>query len=121
MKNFKIIKIDDERWVLGGLYKTYQETGLPIGIQIDTAIKEGLNVSILHLADEMLKEMPIERAERTIKEESGLSNFDFDLDEVREFLHASYEDQREMIFQNLFVRGDSRMSSKVISRARSVL
>ncbi len=98
--------IDGHNVVIRGVGKMYYQEGLPIGITISRLESEGYKVSVLHIADELLKEgWKPERVLSRLKEEIA-DSVEIDLKHhlplLQKFVNASYEDQREMIFQSLF-------------------
>jgi hypothetical protein len=97
------IEIGDRKIVIDGIGKRFYQDGFPISMAVDICRNQGLKVSILHAADECLK--------NGWSAKTVLTRFRNDFADVGEkldmgtlvaFCNASYEDQREMIFQYLF-------------------
>ncbi len=104
-RTIKITEIDGRKIAVKGIGQAFFQDGYPISVAIEDCSKEGVEVSMLHVADECLK--------NGWNTKTILSKFseDFadggyksklDLVQLELFCKASYEDQREMIFQYLF-------------------
>ena len=90
----------------------FQE-GLPIPIAIDRLKEQGYEVSILHVADECLKNgWSPETTVKKLREDFADSLEVLDVKQLRKFCYACYEDQRDMIFNSLF---------KSIEEAKSII
>ncbi len=102
----KFTRIRDRWIVVKGVGKMYYQEGFPMSMGIDICRKKGYEVSILHIADELLKgtNWPEETVIRKIKDDfsDDPNHNSYDHELLTKFVHASYEDQREMIFQYLF-------------------
>jgi len=83
-----------------GIGKMFDQDGFPIQMAIERLKKENIKVSMFHVADELLK---LGWKCKTV--ESRLSE-DYEgetlLEDLKTFIWASYEEQREMIFEYLF-------------------
>lgn len=109
--DFKIIKIDDRKIILRGLGKMFYQEGMPIGILAKEAADKGYEASWLHIADELQKHgWSVDTIVNKLKDETGDSGVQVNLDAIKNFLCCNYEDQREMIFQYLF--GSDREKAK---------
>ncbi len=95
--------IGDRAIVIKGIGKMLYQEGLPLGISAIECNKQGYEVSWLHIADELLKEGWIQQAVLSrIKEEMEDDNQGVDIEKIKDFIYAEYEEQREMIFDYLF-------------------
>lgn len=103
MKNhYSSTLIDNQVVVLRGVGRMYYESGLPIVFQIDELKKRGIKVSMLHVADELLKEnWSVKRIMNTLTEDKILS--EENTIEIQKFCYADYETQRSLIFKSLYV------------------
>jgi len=53
--NLETIQIDGETVCVSGVGRMFFENGLPIGITVSEMAKKGIKVSLLNLADELIK------------------------------------------------------------------
>ena len=107
-KHFEFCEIEGKTICVKGIGKLLYQDGYPIILSIEALRKQGIEVSILHVADELLKngwstkatinKLNAEAGECINNEERSLIK----LDDVEKFCNSTYEDQREMIFQYLF-------------------
>lgn len=93
--------------VIGGIGKMFYQDGFPISLSITECNKQGIEVSYLHIADELLKngwksETVLKRLGEDHQDDVEKNN-KYPEKELREFVYKEYEDQREMIFNYLFV------------------
>jgi hypothetical protein len=105
MVEVQIDVINGRQIVLKGVGKAFYQNGFPISIAILKAKELGAEVSLLHVADECLKHGWSETTViRKLKEEfaDDPERNQYDIGLLERFVWASYEDQREMIFQYLF-------------------
>lgn len=99
----QIEHIGDRSIVIGGLGRMLYEAGIPIGILAAKAQELGHEVSWLHITDELIKHgWKATTIYNRIKEECQDSMVPIDMDKIHDFIHATYEDQRQMIFDYLF-------------------
>lgn len=100
----EIHNINGQKICLSGVGKLFYQDGLPISISANKLKKQGIKLSWLHVADECLKHgWSPKTTYRKIREDiadSGEKLFDTEL--LYNFCHTSYEDQRDMIFKDLF-------------------
>lgn len=101
MKQDLRIEVFGDRIIcIGGIGKMFDQEGFPIQMAIERLKKENIEVSMFHVADELLK---LGWKCKTV--ESKLSE-DYEgetpLSDLKIFIWASYEEQREMIFEYLF-------------------
>ena len=96
--------INGNKIVLKGIGKRFYQDGVPISITIEDCYKHNINVSMLHVADELLKEGWKQKTVLTkLEEEKSLDITNvMDMTNVKEFIFSDYETQREMIFNYLF-------------------
>jgi hypothetical protein len=101
------VNIDGKNIVIKGIGKMFYQEGFPINMAITYLREKGIEVSIFHIADELSKhgwsnETILRKLrfdlEDTIVGDQKYTNFD----ELKIFVYASYEVQREMIFEYLF-------------------
>lgn len=88
-----------------GIGKMFYQGGFPISMAVSEFKKQGVEVSILHVADECLKNgWSAKTTFNKLKAdfEEDIDGNEIDLGLLEKFVWASYEDQREMIFQYLF-------------------
>jgi hypothetical protein len=104
--DFLIEEFDGKKICLKGVGKLFYQEGFPISMAISELKKENIHVSILHVADECLKngwspKTTFNKIKSDFEEDIDKSN-KFDMKVLEEFCYSSYEDQREMIFKYLF-------------------
>lgn len=92
--------------VIKGIGKMFYQDGFPISMSVDLLTKKGLEVSYLHIADELLKngwkpETVVKRLGED-NQDALVGNDKIPLDLIKEFCYKEYEDQRDMIFKYLF-------------------
>lgn len=83
----------------------FYQDGFPISMAVSMLKKEGITVSLLHVADECMKNGW--NAKTTITKliddfQDDIDGNVVDIDELKRFCYAEYEEQREMIFKYLF-------------------
>lgn len=101
---FQIVEIDNQKICVKGVGRLFFQEGLPISLVITALKQNNISVSILHIADECLKngwniKTTLNRL-KTELEDDIENKYDFNL--LEEFCNADYEKQRELIFNNLF-------------------
>lgn len=95
-----VIQIGDRKIALG-IGKLFFESGFPIPMAITELAAKGIEVSILHVADECMKNGW--SAKTTFnKIKADFEGENFDSTQLRLFCESEYETQREMIFNYLF-------------------
>jgi hypothetical protein len=104
--NLLFEKIEDRIICLKGIGKLFFQEGFPISLSISVLKEQGVEVSILHVADECLKNgwSPIttyNKLKSDFEEDIDKENH-YDLHLLKKFCESNYEDQREMIFEYLF-------------------
>lgn len=88
---------------LKGIGKMFDQEGLPIQISITELGKKGIEVSMYHVADELLKlGWNSKTVSSRLSEDYKENNSSISLQELTTFIYSTYEEQREMIFQYLF-------------------
>jgi hypothetical protein len=106
MSNELVIeKFDDRLICIKGVGKLFYQDGFPISLSVTELKKKGVEVSILHVADECLKngwsaKTTYNKIKSDFEEDIDGNTFDFDL--LKNFCYSDYEQQREMIFEYLF-------------------
>ena len=101
----EIVEINGKKIVVKGVGKMFYESGFPISMSISLFKKENIVVSILHVADECLKNgWSAKTTFNKLKEdfEEDIDGNEYDLEYLEKFCHADYEEQRDMIFKYLF-------------------
>jgi hypothetical protein len=103
--DFRIAEIEGRRVVIKGVGKMFYQDGFPISMSISVLKERGFEVSIFHIADECMKNGWSPKTTFVkLKEdfEDGFKEDRCDFEALKKFCYASYEDQREMIFNYLF-------------------
>lgn len=92
------------RWIaIKDVDKLFFQDGMPVSMSIEFFKKDGIEVSILHVADECLKNgWSPKTTVAKLREDFIDSGTDYDMSLLMEFCNSTYEDQREMIFKYLF-------------------
>jgi hypothetical protein len=104
-KDFLIEKIGDRTICLKGIGKMFFQEGFPISMAVSILKKKGIEVSIIHVADECLKNGWSPKTtfnKLKVDFEDDTENNTYDLKLLKMFCNSSYEEQREIIFQYLF-------------------
>jgi hypothetical protein len=104
--NFLIEKFDSRIICLKGVGKMFYQEGFPISMAVSELKKQGIEVSILHVADECLKngwsaKTTYNKLKADFEEDIDKEN-KYDLETLERFCWSDYEIQREMIFKYLF-------------------
>ena len=115
MIDFKTIRIGDRNICIGGVGKLFYQEGFPLSICISEFHKQGIEVSLFHLVDELWKNgWEWKTIEMKLKGEMSLdidSVMNINFDELFKFYsyleqpersNGGYEKSREIIFQYLF-------------------
>ncbi len=90
-----------------GVGKLFYESGFPISLTIQYLKERDIEVSILHVADECLKNNWSPKTVITkLVDDFSDGNEKLDKEQLRIFCNSSYEEQREMLFVYLFVTKD---------------
>lgn len=104
---FKFVQVSDNRIIcVAGIGKLFYEQGFPISLAVAELKKQDIEVSMLHVADELLKnewkpQTVLIRIE-TDFQDSILGEDKIDISVLKEFVYAIYERQRELIFDYLW-------------------
>lgn len=99
----KIVNIENKNIVIKGLGKLFYQDGIPLSISIHHLKSKNIEVSTLHIADELLKNGWKEKTVvNKITEELKGYITNKQLEDIKTFCNSSYEEQREMIFNSLF-------------------
>jgi hypothetical protein len=105
---YEICVVDKRHVIVKGIGKDYYQDGFPIAMASTILAKQNFEISVLHIADELLKNgWKPDRVINTLKAElsdtiQGDVKIPFDLESLHTFCFASYEEQRNMIFEYLF-------------------
>jgi hypothetical protein len=97
--------IGDKHICIKGVGKLFFQDGFPISLSVDMLKKKGIHVSILHVADECMKndwtpKTTFNKIKADFEDDINKSGFDINL--LSRFCFSDYETQREMLFQYLF-------------------
>lgn len=93
-----------------GIGELFYQDGFPISMSVFLLKQEGIEVSILHVADECLKNgwsLKTTLNKITADFEEGIHGDKIDEGLLRQFCYSSYEEQRSLIFNYLFKSRDS--------------
>ena len=104
--DFLIHQFGERLICLKGVGKMFYQDGFPISMSITELNKKGIEVSLLHVADECLKngweeKTVIKKMQEDFKDSGDMQN-KLDIKLIEKFCYSNYEDQREMIFNYLF-------------------
>jgi len=105
MKGIVIEKIGDRKIAIGGIGQLFFKEGFPISISVSELKKQGIEVSLYHVADECLKNgwSPKTTINKLIADfQDDIDGNDFDKEELEKFCFAAFIEQRHMIFKYLF-------------------
>jgi hypothetical protein len=101
--NIIVTTIGSRKIVIKGIGKMFYQNGFPIPIAIQQANDRGYEVSILHVADECLRNgWSGDTVIKKFREDFADSGLTTDMDTLKKFVFSDYEDQRQMIFDYLF-------------------
>lgn len=115
-KDFLIEKIGDRTICLKGIGKMFFQEGFPISMAVSILKKKGIEVSIIHVADECLKNGWSPKTtfnKLKVDFEDDTENNTYDLKLLKTFCNSSYEEQREIIFQYLFNTSTDSVRKKI--------
>jgi len=106
MEEFVIQKFGKRTICLKGIGKLFYQNGFPISMSVSKFKKEGIEVSIMHVADECLKngwspKTTYNKLKSDFEEDIDKEN-NYDFEKLKAFCFAEYEAQREMLFEYLF-------------------
>jgi len=104
-QDFLIEKIGNRTLCLKGVGKMFFQEGFPISLAISNLHKKGIEVSIIHVADECLKngwspKTTFNKLKADFEDDTEHNKYDLKL--LKEFCFSDYDTQRELIFQYLF-------------------
>ena len=102
------VNINGKDIVLSGVGKKFYQNGYPISMSIEQLSERNISVSMLHVADELLKHgWSPKTVISKLKEEMLMDiNHVMSMEGIEEFCNSTYEHQREMIFKSLFESED---------------
>lgn len=105
-QDFLIENFGERKICLRGVGKMFYQDGFPISMAISELKKNGIEVSILHVADECLKngwsaKTTYNKLKADFEDDIDKENR-CDLKLLEKFCLSDYDGQREMIFQYLF-------------------
>lgn len=101
----RTVDIGNRKIAIKGIGKLFFQDGLPIGISISVLKQRDIEVSVLHVADECMKNGWSPKTtfnKLKVDFADGAEDMTHELNLLERFCFATYEDQREMIFEYLF-------------------
>ena len=106
LNDFLIENFDNKLICLKGVGKMFYQEGFPISMLITEFKKQNIEVSIIHVADECMKngwssKTTYNKLKAEFEEDIDKGN-KYDFEELKEFCWSDYETQREKIFNYLF-------------------
>lgn len=107
------IQIEGRNIAIKGIGKMFYQEGFPISMSVSELKKRGIEVSIFHVADECIKNgWSAKTTFNKLKADfdDDIDRNEFDEDQLKTFCFASYETQREMIFNYLFFSRDQALA-----------
>ena len=108
-----IQKFGERNIAIKGIGKMFFQEGFPISMAVIELQKKGVEVSILHVADECLKNgWSAETTVRKLTDDFQDSQEVLDKDLLYKFCYNTYEGQREMIF-GIYSRHSSELCKRV--------
>lgn len=104
MKENIIVDVYGNRKIaIKGIGKMYYQDGFPIPMAVEQLKEHGVEVSMLHVADELLKNgFPKKRVIAIICDDMIEGDDRVDIALIEGFCDSDYEGQRKMIFEYLF-------------------
>ena len=108
--------INNKEICIKGVGKLFYESGFPISITVSELKKKNIEVSILHVADECLKNgWSAKTTFNKLKTdfEEDIEKNEYDLQLLEKFCNSTYEEQRELIFQSLFETTTNNVRNKI--------
>jgi len=105
INGFELIQIEDRCICLKGIGKLFYESGFPISLSLEMLKKENIEVSILHVADECMKNgwNPKTTYNKLKADfEDQIIDNTIDWNDLKKFCNTDYVTQREMINKYLF-------------------
>lgn len=117
MNDLRIEFIAGRKICIGGVGKLFFEQGFPISMSIQLLMSKNIEVSILHVVDELInhgwgKETIFKKIKADLEDcMDDKKAAEAILLLVYKFLSCSYELQRDMIFQILFYNSKEQASS----------
>jgi hypothetical protein len=114
MEDIKIIKIGDRSIAIKGIGKMFYQDGFPLNMAISQLADSGIEVSLFHVADELIKtgDFGLNKRGESVAYNRLSAALDDSIkgdikpptskEELYKFCYADYETQREMIFNYLY-------------------
>lgn len=117
MKNKLLVQKFGNRMIcIRGIGKLFYQNGYPISLAVSDFKKMNIEVSLLHVADECLKHgwSAYTTYSRLVSDfEEDISKNNYDLNLMKKFCYADYDEQRRMIFNYLY--GPDGINSDIFS------
>ena len=111
-----VIEIQGRKIIIRGIGRLFYESGFPISMSLQEAKSRGMEISILHAADECLNngwspKTVVNKFKADFEDDmnSGAIN----LEHLEKFCNSSYDEQRGMIFEYLFGPGKEGINNAV--------
>jgi len=107
MSKLEFALIDNKFVCINGIGKFFTENGLPISISTNHLKKQGIFFSVSRLCDELQNEgFKLKTVKRKVMEELGNELSAEQKNVIDIFCSSSYENQRDIIFNDLFKSED---------------
>ena len=111
MDNLLIENINGVDIVLKGIGKFFFQDGFPISMSISIFREKNIKVSLYHIASECMQngwssKTTFNKLMDEIADDIDGNTYDITISELEKFCYASYEKQREIIFDYLFSNVD---------------
>lgn len=95
--------INGREIAIKGVGKLFYQEGVPLEISADILFEKGVEISWLHIADELLKNgWSNKRVYNTLSHILLYSKYESNIPLLKEFIYKEYNEQRDMIFNFLF-------------------
>lgn len=97
------IETKGKKICIANIGKLYYESGMPISMSVQFMSDKGIEVSMLHVADELLKNgFTPDRVCNILEQDAQDGHTNIDIELMRKFCNSTYEQQRKMIFTYLY-------------------
>lgn len=101
----RVDKFGDRKIAIAGIGELFFQHGFPISMSIQELKKEDIEVSILHVADECLKNgwsAKTTYSRLMADMEEDIEKTDYNLVQLELFCNSTYDHQRKMLYNYLF-------------------
>lgn len=104
IKGFIIERLGNRNVVLQGIGKLFYQNGFPVSMAIKEFSNAGIEVSLLHVADECLKNgWSADTTITKLTDDFNDGGMVIDKELLTVFCNSSYGEQRDIIFKSLFI------------------